>query len=199
MPRPWYLLPEGCRGEALASYDQAHRELGLGDRVVGSAPGARQSPEYAAFAARFRGLFEQRAPGNLAEFGYDAAYLAAYAFAASGRAFPSGRELGKALGKLSCARADAFEIVPGPADFSRQFQLAESGRCVNFEGASGPLDFDQNGEALSDIATWCLRQQGSATGFDPPLEYYYSAAAKSPAGTAPDFTSAGWCGAQGAP
>ena len=61
---------------------------------------------------------------------------------------------------------------------------------------SGPLDFDNaTGEAVSDIAMWCLRQDGDAISFDPPLESYYSASDRAVVRSNPplDLTQSDWC------
>jgi branched-chain amino acid transport system substrate-binding protein len=168
--RPFYLLPEGNRDPQLIV--NANAESDLFTRVVGTAPGPRKSRLYNEFADHFGGQFDHRQPGNLAEFAYDAAYLLLYATAISGKAHPSGPDLADALTHVSC---EDNPVQVGRTGFAGYFALAQSTKCIDFEGASGPLDFDAHGEALSDIATWCLRQGNSGFSYDPPLDTYYSA------------------------
>jgi ABC-type branched-subunit amino acid transport system substrate-binding protein len=171
--RPWYLLPEGSRAEQLVALAKGNDEWALGRRVIGTAPGARQSALYDQFRLSFRSTFDQREPGNLAEFGYDAAYLLIYAIAISGQAFPTGRKLADALTHVTC---DENPVPAGRNQFSGYFSTAALTQCINFEGASGPLDFDNaSGEAISDIAMWCLREGPDGVSLNPPIDSYYSA------------------------
>ncbi|HTV18880.1 MAG TPA: hypothetical protein VMG12_09420, partial [Polyangiaceae bacterium] len=189
VPLPWYVLPEG--GRHISLLDAAVRDPGLAKRVVGTAPGARKSKYYMDFSTYFRSQFNHL-PGNLAEFGYDAAYALVYAVARTNWTFPSGLQLAVALNELACNDDDAVIIAPGTREFGIKFQEAARVPCINLEGASGPLDFDQNGEAVSDIATWCIRQQGTRTSFEPPLDDYYEAATSER--HAPlNLADANWC------
>ena len=196
---PWYLLPEGDRVVELTKYVATMPGLNLPSRVIGTAPGARKSPLYTQFAGRFSGTFDHRQPGNLAEFAYDAAYLLLYATAISGQSSPTGPQLAEALKHVHCGTTT---VDAGPStDFNTLFGLAASTKCIDFEGASGPLDFNTDtGEAISDIAMWCLRAQGAGVTFDPPLDSYYSASEQrivwkndKPL----DFTQPNWCNLEG--
>jgi branched-chain amino acid transport system substrate-binding protein len=191
-PRPWYVLPEGGRHSSLAQLDADHRERALASRVVGTAPGARKSSYYVDFATYFRSQFNHL-PGNLAEFGYDAAYALVYAVARTNWTFPTGLQLAVALNELACKSDEKLNLVPGTNEFSAKFQDAAQGDCIDLEGASGPLDFDAHGEALSDIATWCLRQQGERTTFEPPLDHYYDAVNAERRGTSLNLADPSWC------
>lgn len=174
--RPWYVLPEGDRHDSLLAYAADNPELALNARVVGTAPGARSSAFYDDFSRAFRANFGGRDPGNLAEFGYDAAYLLVYAIARTNQRYPSALELGAGLNQLNCKDDGAVPLSPTPNDLQARFELVASGACVDFAGASGELDFDEHGEAVSDIATWCLRSRGNAFVFEPTLPQYYAAA-----------------------
>jgi branched-chain amino acid transport system substrate-binding protein len=205
-PKPWYVFPEGDRSPALSTLlaDRFKDDPGLNQRIIGTAPGARQSPLYAPFEIGFVSAF-QHAPGNLAEFGYDAGYLAAFAIAISDQVSPTGRQLADAMTKLSC-KGNAGGIVQAGGKFTKDFTTAQTQSCVDFDGASGPLDFDDNGEALSDIGMWCVRRnQTSGTdkdkvsfGFEPLLSNYYSITSgtvldKTGEMKTPDLTAETWC------
>ena len=199
--RPWYLLPEGDRVTELATLvgkaENAH--LNLNERIIGTAPGARKSPLYDSFQNSFRSAFGRRDPGNLAEFGYDAAYLVAYAIAIANQVSPSGRELASAMQHVSCKEGDGpnkpTPVPAGTNNFSGYFRIAANGDCIDFEGASGPLDFDPDtGEALSDIAMWCVRRNpAGGFGFEPPLKGFYSVVERSIVENTIDLSQRGWC------
>ncbi|HYP74637.1 MAG TPA: hypothetical protein VER12_01705, partial [Polyangiaceae bacterium] len=195
-PRPWYLLPEGDRVTELATLVANNPRYELNERILGTAPGARRSPLYSTFERSFRGEFGNRAPGNLAEFGYDAAYLVAYAIAITNKVSPSGRELANAMRNVSCKGKDIVSVPAGSQEFSGYFTTAERVGCIDFEGASGPLDFDPDtGEALSDIGMWCVRRNGSSGsyGFEPSLEAFYSVESGRIEQTKPPLEQRGWC------
>jgi len=197
LPRPWYLMPEGDKVSELGVLVGKNRSYGLNERIVGTAPGARRSRLFDSFSTAFQGTFDQREPGNLAEFGYDAAYLAAYAIAISRKANPTGRELAEAMKHMSCH--DKPPVPVGPTGFSGHFRDAATDGCIDFDGASGPLDFNPDtGEALSDIGMWCVRRNPDGSyGFEPPLDSYYSvndsAVAVDPGKAPLDLSKAGWC------
>ncbi|HKO49039.1 MAG TPA: ABC transporter substrate-binding protein [Polyangiaceae bacterium] len=184
LPKPWYVFPEGDRSPALSQLvaERFESDPGLNQRIIGTAPGARQSALYEPFRRGFVSAF-QHEPGNLAEFGYDAGYLAAFAIAVADRISPTGRQLADAMTKLSC-KGDPKSVVQAGGKFTRDFTTAQTQGCVDFDGASGPLDFDANGEALSDIGMWCVRRNPDKTsgaakdslsfGFEPLLSDYYS-------------------------
>jgi ABC-type branched-subunit amino acid transport system substrate-binding protein len=168
-PRPRYLIPEGVRVTELVATVKARTDLK--QRILGTAPGARQSQSFTAFSRTFLGQFKET-PGNLAEFAYDAAYLFAYATGISRKRSPTGSELALALKSVSCKDAGGLKITAGGA-FNESFNNAVTKPCVDFEGASGPLDFNNDtGEAPSDIALWYLDASAS---FRALQHSYYNA------------------------
>jgi hypothetical protein len=193
LPRPWYVLPEGDRFLGLGALVAANPGSDLNQRIIGTAPGARRSALYPGFETSFEGTLHHP-PGNLAEFGYDAAYLVAYAIAISNSAAPSGRDLADAMKQVSCK---GKSVAQAGQDFSNSFKRAEMDGCIDFEGASGPLDFDPNtGEALSDIGMWCVRRNSDGSyGFKPPLASYYSVEKSAIIESKPplDLSAPGWC------
>jgi hypothetical protein len=122
--------------------------------------------------------------------------------AISRETYPTGPQLAEALTHVSCTDpngTDPNKVPVGPKQFLNYFSLAASDRCIDFDGASGPLDFDNaTGEAVSDIAMWCLRHENGSVTFDPPLDSYYSAAQGEIVwknGEPIDFTQPDWCDA----
>ena len=43
-------------------------------------------------------------------------------------------------------------IVPG--DFERAFMLLNQGKAINYEGATGTVDFDEKGDVITPIEVW---------------------------------------------
>jgi ABC-type branched-subunit amino acid transport system substrate-binding protein len=166
--KPYYLLLEGNRVEELTVAIDANPELGA--RILGTAPGIRTSALFNAFQRRFSGTFREE-PGSLTEFAYDAAYLLAYAVAGAKKQQPSGVELATAMSALSCP--NGTRVVADPSEFSDGLRAAAGDACVNFEGVSGPLDFDDTqGEAPNVYAVWCAGRDESGNAF-PSLDGLY--------------------------
>jgi len=64
----------------------------------------------------------------------------------------TGEQIRDALAKTS---TPGGEIVrPGPDEFSRAAGLILEGKPINYEGASGPMDFDANGNILDRLAQY---------------------------------------------
>jgi hypothetical protein len=48
-------------------------------------------------------------------------------------------------------------ITAGAAEFARAVELLRAGKTINYEGASGPLDFDANAAVRNDLARYQVR------------------------------------------
>jgi branched-chain amino acid transport system substrate-binding protein len=156
--RPYYLLLDGTRVRELL--DVIKENPALGPRILGTAPGLRTSPLFAGFRDRFERAFGQE-PGNLADAAYDATYLLAYAVANAKREYPTGRDLAPAMRAMSCRERTV--VASSPDGLADSLRAAAQDDCVNFEGASGPLDFDNaTGEARNHYAVWCAGPDSSA-------------------------------------
>ena len=95
---------------------------------------------------------------------YDATYLLTYAMVANNsdaKTF-TGAQLAQGFAKT---RDGALTNV-GTANYSAAVGALRGGQSIDFNGASGPLDFDlTTGTAPSDMIIWCVRKNpNSATG-----------------------------------
>jgi branched-chain amino acid transport system substrate-binding protein len=79
---------------------------------------------------------------------YDAVYLMALAIAKAGSTDPAAVRDG-----LRAVAGPGGTIV-GPGDFGRALQLIAAGTPINYEGVSGSLDFDANGDVSSVFDLW---------------------------------------------
>jgi hypothetical protein len=184
-PRPWYIMSEGNRTNFKPALD-AHPDLTA--RVIGTAPGARSAQRFVPFQTEYREELGQNTnPGNLAECGYDAAYLIAYAAtkASAGERWPTGRELVEAIQALSCKDAQLRKLAAGKAGFRMDVGriLADPAGCFDFEGVSGPVDYEPRTSGgfqdltkeSSDMALWCLANPSDPNDQTANLtQYYYS-------------------------
>jgi branched-chain amino acid transport system substrate-binding protein len=147
-PRPRYLFTDGGRVDEMLS---ATQDESLRTRVMGTVPG-RKGAKFDAFALRFEQRYG-KTPGLFSENAYDAAYLIAYAIVAADVGVLDGASIAGGMRRMSeGALADV-----GPMHINTTFSTIASDGGIDFDGVSGPLDFDNaTGEAPSDIAVWCV-------------------------------------------
>ena len=83
---------------------------------------------------------------------YDAVYLMALAFAQAGTTTDV-----DAIRAALRAVANPPGTVVGPGQFAQAIALIQAGEDINYEGASGPCDFDANGDVDPPMAEWQLQ------------------------------------------
>ncbi|MCB9751254.1 MAG: ABC transporter substrate-binding protein [Myxococcales bacterium] len=122
-------------------------------KLVGTKPAAPEGDATNRFRMAYLSKYTgHSSPGVFTENSYDAAYLVAYAFAAAGAAGePTGADIAAALRRFSSG--DAVEA--GPSDWGATLQrLTDASYTFDFVGASGALDFDENGDSSANIEMW---------------------------------------------
>ncbi len=111
-------------------------------------------------------------PDSYAAAAYDAAYLLAFAAAGAGDRPLTGVALDEQL-RRTAPRTGRPKVVVGPDQVNLGFaEMRKDG--IDFDGASGPLDFDvEKGEAAADIQIWCVHaKSGAAAGFTPTGAFF---------------------------
>jgi ABC-type branched-subunit amino acid transport system substrate-binding protein len=177
-PRPIYVFTRGSKLQDLLDVVRdvestvGGGSLSLHQRVIGTSVSGRGAI-YDAFLARFHARFGQPA-GRSAEHGYDAGFLLQYAVAHAavnqGTNSPSGKQLATAMESMSFGP----KSPPTEAGIGTAMEEILAGRSIDYEGASGPLDFDPStGEAPADIEIWCIEVDGRGSlAFGAPQGYY---------------------------
>lgn len=177
--RPRYILPDAVLGGDLTkAVNAAPNKDSLRQRISGTVPGTlndlfqqwvnsytfRWGADAAAYPATTFG----------AAGGYDAVFLLAYASATLGSTPETGKNLAEGLKKLSMGEP----IVSGADSLSAGFTAIQKSGGLDFQGISGPLNFDSTtGEAQSDIQIWCLPQDMAGNAKDGVFSgLYYDAA-----------------------
>ena len=124
------------------------------DGTLGTAPGAPDSPDRQAFYNSYTLTFGVEAPQEpyLAET-YDAVVLIALAAAKAGTTTDS-VAIRDALRDV--ANPPGEVVGPGAAGIQKALALIASGQDINYEGASGPVDFDENGDVSGPIEVWTV-------------------------------------------
>jgi len=155
---PRYLLSDGGEIEELWSWVGTDDELRR--RILGTVPGSI-SAQYTSFRQQYLSKFGQSpSPDVFGTAGsYDALYLLAYAAVAAGDQPLTGAALAEGLARL-IPQGTALDVGGGQMNLG--FSLLQEGENADFNGASGPLDFDiGTGEAPSDIQIWCIPRDAS--------------------------------------
>lgn len=150
-----YLFSDGGKIQQLVDSAGALRP-----NVFGTAPG-RETPQYQAFKGRFKAFYANKDPQTYTEHAYDATYLAAYALVATSEQSATGAAMNQGLSRS----IGGAKIPAGPSQVNTAFAaLLENEGKIDYDGVSGPLDFDvTKGEAPADVDVWCIDAGGKFT------------------------------------
>jgi ABC-type branched-subunit amino acid transport system substrate-binding protein len=162
---PYYLVADGAFGDTLLGVLEAGESRNLRQRVRITVPGTT-GENFNAYLANYSELFTDDGKVFGAAGAYDATYLLALAASSLTPGDVTGPKLAAALFKTAYVFAPPDHVfdVKLASSAGRYFSLMASDNFVNFNGASGPLDFNGNGEATADIQIFCA---GKANPGDP--------------------------------
>ena len=120
--------------------------------TLGTAPGSVDSPQRDAFASAYTAAYAVDLPVEpyLAET-YDAVALIALAAAKAGTTTDA-VAIRDAL--RSVANPEGEVVGPGVEGIRRALTLIAEGKEINYEGAAGAVDFDENGDVFGPIEIW---------------------------------------------
>ena len=119
----------------------------------GTAAEARDDTDAAQhFKTAYQGAYGEVPPVPYIDTAYDAVYSVALAAAAGESVDPvSIRDHLRAIN-------DPDGEVVGPGEFAKAVELLEAGQTINYEGASGSVDFDANGDVGGTFADWQIQE-----------------------------------------
>ncbi|HTJ81934.1 MAG TPA: ABC transporter substrate-binding protein [Polyangiaceae bacterium] len=181
---PYYFISDGGLNDDMIQDIVA---AGAQSRTRGTIPGTRGD-----LFINFQAAYNARFPdptmfGTSDTFGvagaYDAIYLMTYSAIAAKDAPLTGERLARGLAKTS--DITGRDVAVGPLAYGQASSDLRDGKAINFDGASGHLDFDlQTGEARSDIQVWCVNDAGAT----PRSGRYYDSTTNKMAGAADSGT-----------
>jgi ABC-type branched-subunit amino acid transport system substrate-binding protein len=124
------------------------------DGTLGTAQGAPDSPALQAFLTSYSATYEgQEVEHPFSAEAYDAVVLIALAAAKAGTT----TDTAAMRDALRDVANPPGEIVgPGPEGIKRALELVAAGTDVNYEGAAGSVDFDENGDVVGYIEIWTV-------------------------------------------
>lgn len=151
--RPVWILTDGGRDPGLfgSNFD------GIRNRIVGTSPQEIDTAVTAQFEVRFEADSEieiENAP--FADNAYDSMWLAALALGAQTDPIAANDPgLANAMSRMS----SGAEFSPGD-DASVALTTLRDGGSIDFQGASGDIDFDANGDVFNAIELWGISNTG---------------------------------------
>jgi branched-chain amino acid transport system substrate-binding protein len=175
--RPYYFLGDGGLGGDTAAVARGEDTDPLVppvdpvrpviERIRGSIPGPILSSTFDAFRGDYNGKFpaDPETGHGATTFGasgaYDIVFMIAYSTIAARGAPITAEQLARGFASLS--DTEATTIQAGSTSIGQAASILGDGGTINFEGASGSLDFDlSTGEAASPIQIWCIAPSGEA-------------------------------------
>ncbi len=117
----------------------------------GSAPqsgGDSKAAEH--FNTAYEGAYGEVPPKPFIDTAYDATYVLALAAQSAGSTEPEA--VRDALRDV--ANPPGEQVTPG--NWDEAVDLLEDGKDINYSGASGPIDFDENGDVGGSFAHWVI-------------------------------------------
>jgi ABC-type branched-subunit amino acid transport system substrate-binding protein len=118
--------------------------------MFGTSPAAVESDASASFTAAYEAEFGELPPLPYIDSAYDAAMIMALAIEKAGVA--EGPAIRDALREVANAPGEAV----GPGDFAKAKELIAAGTDINYEGAAGSHEFDENGDVKGTFEHWAV-------------------------------------------
>lgn len=149
-----WLLSEGLRTEAFA--DMVGKDI-AGKYIVAGFKGTTPDPRVAGPAYEtFKQKYEAEYGKKVATYcsnSYDAAVVVALAIEKAGNA--TGIAIRDALGEV--ANPPGEEVT----EIGEALRLIREGKDINYQGASGEITFDENGDVSGSYCVWSIVDDGS--------------------------------------
>jgi len=122
------------------------------DNSLGIVPAAPQGEGAAHFEKAFKNAYGELPPKPFIDTAYDGAYLLALAMQKAGST--DGQAVRDALSEV--ANPPGKTVRPGTWAAARR--ALEKGKQVNYEGAAGSQDFDENGDVPGIFQQWTFKE-----------------------------------------
>lgn len=143
-----FIFTDGMRSPDVATQVGADRLEGS----IGVSPQApTDSKAYQLFAESYKAAFGELPPTPYIDTAYDAAFVLALAIQKAGST--DGTAIRDALREV--ANPPGTEILPG--EWKKAVELLSKGEDIAYTGASGSVDFDENGDVAGTFARWTFK------------------------------------------
>lgn len=119
--------------------------------AYGTAPKGVETEAAKSFTSSYEKEFGEKPNGPYINNNYDAAMILMLAVEKAGST--DGAKIRDAMREVSSAPG---EIV-GPGEFAKAKELLAAGKDINYEGAAGSQDFDENGDVAGTFEHWEIK------------------------------------------
>ena len=128
---------------------------------MGTAPGAAKGASYDIFVADYKEEYGVLPPLPFITNAYDAtAVIGLAAYAAKVKGLPITSK--NVRDQLRFVANPPGEVIK-PGEFKKAFELLKEGKDINYEGAAGSVDFDENGDVITPIEIWKYKKGNIVT------------------------------------
>ncbi len=134
-------LPEELGADLLAGF-------------MGTAPGTRGGAPLQAFEDAFTAEYGERPPLPFMDTFYDAVMVASLAAAKCQADGVPVTPICVRDNLREVANPPGEEVMPGVESLTRALELIAAGEAINYEGAAGAVDFDEQGDVVTPIEVW---------------------------------------------
>ncbi len=146
-----FLFVDGVKGSEWIDEIDAWDEL---DGTLGTAPGSQDNPALSVFESSYEETYGFPVSHPFMAEHYDATALIALAAAKAGSTTDAAA-IRDALRFV--ANAPGEVVGPGRDGIARALELIAEGKDINYEGAGGIVDFDENGDVFGTIEIWIVQ------------------------------------------
>ncbi len=150
LPELRWFFSDGLKAAEIVEGVQAPTRL---DQSLGTVPSSAPREESSRFEEDYLNAYNEL-PVSFAANTYDAVVLAAFALQRVGG--NSAPNLRQALQEVSSP--PGLPIGTGVAEFKRGLSALAQGKDIDYQGASGIVDLDAQGDVLSDYEIWTLKK-----------------------------------------
>jgi branched-chain amino acid transport system substrate-binding protein len=127
------------------------------DGAFGTAPRSEESDASRRFRKAYEKSFGELPPRPFIDTAYDATMIMLLAAEKAGSR--DGTAIRDAIREIASPPGEV--VLPG--DFAKAKQLIAEGRDINYEGAAGPHDFDENGDVTGSFEHWKIENGALVT------------------------------------
>ena len=124
--------------------------------VHGTAPGSDKTPSLATFQSEFQTKFGTLPTQAYIPNAYDATVLVGLAMEQAKSS--KGPAIRDAIRKVTDPKGE--KVYAGVAELKKAAQLLAEGKTIQYVGATGPLQFDANGDIAAPMQVWNVSAQG---------------------------------------
>jgi ABC-type branched-subunit amino acid transport system substrate-binding protein len=146
-----FLFCDGTKSlEVVKAVGEQHTE-----GMMGTAPGSILTTGYNVFVAEYGKAYGEVPPLPFMTNMYDAVAVIGLAMKAAqvdGMVTINGAAIRDRLRRV--ANPPGEVVGAGTNDLKKAFQLLQEKKDINYEGASGSCDFDENGDVMTPIEVW---------------------------------------------